>query len=153
VDTAIKDTTPLPATFYLRAFVLFSGPTAPVGRVAFLSLVEPNAPDYDSVELDINGGKYGAGDSLFVPSSWASSLTIPLGTWVCAEWQVTSGDAGTVRAWMAGSEVTALARTGRVPPPGIISVGLASAPPQPQGPYDAWIDDLLVSTQPIGCEK
>jgi hypothetical protein len=152
VDTAIKDNTiALPPTFYFRAFVFFPPPVAPSGTVEFLGLVQNNAK-YDGIDLDLRDGRLGTGTTLPAPAFFGSSLVFPIGEWVCVEWQVTWGDAGVVRTWVDAGEVAALHREPvPIPVPQIVAVGLGAFPAQAQGPFDAWIDDVLIARRPVGC--
>jgi hypothetical protein len=83
-----------------------------------------------------------------------STTAIPTGTWVCLEWELHRGVAGTTSAWLDGVAVPSLtanlqpsqaARAQRVE----IGMHLYGALPLPAA--DLWLDDLAIDGAHIGC--
>jgi hypothetical protein len=147
--TISNDVLPLPSTFFVRVFVYAASP-ATTGNENFVALVADDAPAYDSVDLILRNGVLGEDDTI---GTGLSASAFPLDRWVCVEWKVTSGSPGEMRTWIDGGEIAALHGTPNVPLPKTLVLGIGIFP-APVGPaHDLWADDLLVSTQQIGCEE
>jgi hypothetical protein len=92
----------------------------------------------------------------------ASKTIVPVGAWTCAEWRF-DGKNNEMRFWLNGAEVSSLAVAGKgdgcvsqpadytwiAPTWSRIDLGWESY--QLDEARTMWIDDVVISKQPIGC--
>jgi len=91
-----------------------------------------------------------------------SQTTMPVGGWACMEWQF-DGPNDRMRFWIDGEEITDLDvmgsgmgcigndLSGQWPAPTFEEIRLGWESYQNDAPREAWIDDVIVDDEPIGC--
>jgi hypothetical protein len=144
------------ATFWARAFYYFPSATS-MATATLLDATQASTPfndvslaiDHDALSIynAFNGGSYVA----------STTPLLPLDSWVCIEWEVYTGSPNQLHAWINGQPVPALdltQPTTAATPIGRFSVGLAIYPPNTSPiALDAWVDDVIFDSAPIGCAK
>jgi hypothetical protein len=156
--TETKTFTVVPADFYVRAFYYL--PSAPVNGVQLYSAVQNTSPYYGVQVLDSPGGFLAHGDSIS-GGAYHRSNTIqpPTNRWFCLEWHIHVGDAATglQQVWLDDNEVVDLKFVEPTSPPagfGTLSIGYEFFSPSVANPAsDAWVDEILIDTQRVGCVK
>ncbi len=144
-----------PAHFWMRFFVYAPSPFPPSNGGALLNLIQGSGAD-PGLQLFLSPGSanvslttYNTGND----QTWGSSTTSPLDQWVCFEVEV-DVPSETVNIAMNGLDLADVDRTGlTLPSADITKLGLGFFNPSTQGAYDAWFDDVIVDSQPIGCTK
>ncbi|MEO6953113.1 MAG: hypothetical protein ABI321_15035 [Polyangia bacterium] len=143
-----------------RAFVYAKDyPPGPSGA-RLLSVQQSDAP-FLWIQIDVNS----AGEILLShkPSSSAnayvleSQQALPRNDWVCLELRVKWGGAstGSIAVLMNDKPLTLLNDMGltlTAPPPDVAFFGVYY-PDAPTASYDLWIDELMIASVPIGCDK
>lgn len=91
-----------------------------------------------------------------------SQTTIPTGAWACMEWMF-DGPNDRMRFWIDGTEITDLDvmgsgmgcigndLSGQWPAPDFEEIRVGWESYQNDAPREAWIDDVIVDDEPIGC--
>jgi hypothetical protein len=156
-DIVETSTVPLP-DLYLRAFVWFPAGADPTS-VALFAIDQPASP-YKGVNLNITGSPPSFSSYNNIPATAVSfSATTPLlptNQWACLEWHIHVGTTGFAKAFVDGTEVTALSGTQNTEPSptlGAIGIGLISYPSNNVNARDVWFDDIIVDANPIGCSQ
>lgn len=152
IDTAwVYASATIPTTLYHRVFVhLPSAPTIGDNEPSFLSLFE----DRGGVELGFRSGRLAM--IVFDPAqatAKVASTPFPTDTWVCVEWQTTSGQGAHQAVWVDGRAIDELAGPVVLLRPNVIKVGLNFNKLSAQPSFDVWFDDLIVDVERIGCER
>ena len=144
------------ATFWARAFYYL--PSATSMATATLLDATQKATPYNDVALAIDHDALSIYNG-FNGGSYVASTTplLPLDSWVCIEWEVYTGTPNQLHAWVNGQPVPALDLTQPTTAAqaiGRFSLGLAMYPPNTSPiALDAWIDDVIFDSAPIGCSK
>jgi hypothetical protein len=143
--------------FYMRAFVWFPAGADPTA-VALFAADQAVSP-YHGINLNVTGSPSTLATYNNIPASpvsvTASSPALPTSRWTCLEWHIRIGAGGFAKAYIDGTEVTALSssqNTQASPPLGSIALGLL-APAQAANARDVWLDDIIVDGNPIGCDR
>lgn len=152
IDTAwVYTSASLPTTLHHRVFVhLPSTPAIGENEPSFLSLYE----DRGGVELGFRSGSLAM--VVFDPAqstAKVASTPFPTDTWVCVEWETTSGQSAREAVWIDGREVEELSGAVVLQRPNVLKVGLNFNRLSPQPSFDVWFDDLVVDVERIGCDR
>jgi hypothetical protein len=148
-----------PPSFYVRAFWYFS--TITQDRVTLYGAANSQMA---GVSLDLSQmGRVGSNDTFTGGACQPDPLCfidsapkISEGRWVCLEWGVSStSDGKQVRSqiWVDGSEVTDGEQTGPFERVSAFSIGVAFAPNPTAQTIDAWVDDVALASERIGCAR
>lgn len=140
----------------LRAFVFF--PEKPPTNTRLLSIQHQSAP-FNGVQFDMLSDAR-ARLTHFPATAESIRLTsgafaVPIARWACLELQLTIGDPGLVSLFIDGEIVSdAIDRSSTldVRPFDLAMGGLYLSNGTPQ-PFSMWIDELVVASEPIGCER
>jgi hypothetical protein len=91
-----------------------------------------------------------------------SATVVPLGQWVCIEWQVApvaqadAGASGITKVFVDGTELVDQRMSGIFVGPGPLELavfGLDSVVSSPVSAPEMWIDEIAMDDKPIGCNK
>jgi hypothetical protein len=151
----IKETATFPATeVYARAYVYV--PSAFTNDPAAIVGASQTSGTGSGISLQLEQGGFSLYDDLRAPAqSTGNAGTMPKNTWVCVQWGVKVATAGSSRVWVGGVEQPAPALTAdttSTPPLGQLTVGLMTSAFLGNVPArDVWIDEIAVSTKPLGC--
>jgi hypothetical protein len=145
---------PLPA-LYLRMFLYLPAP-GPPDNVRFAAALQRFTP-YDGIGLWYDHGFIGYSGIDTSLKEHISATRLPLDRWVCVEWLIGAGAAGTSQVWVDGVDVADLHVSGPTQPAaaplGRTSFGAALfGVPMDLPTYDLWMDELLVDSRRIGCD-
>lgn len=151
-----SQTLAVPVTdLYVRAFLYL--PSTFPNAAQFLSAVQTVTP-YRGVGFMMDkSGTAAANDSVMGGSYVASATPMPLGRWVCVQWQVhfAADSTGYMRVLLDGTEVTALKTlqpTLTSPPETEVSAGAVFFQPTVANPAnDVWLDEIMIGKTPILC--
>jgi hypothetical protein len=138
-----------PPLMSVRTFVYL--PDNPIS-FTLLGTTEKNAP-YHDLELIVDSGVISLWNGVI--GQFTTGKLVPLAQWLCVEWHIFS--AGEMRVFVDDVEMTQLhVFQGTVPasPLSKLSFGIdVYQPTASVNPYDVWVDDIIVDTKPIGCQK
>jgi hypothetical protein len=151
----------------IRETTTFSAGQPPFIAVRLFVWLPPVAPSFALVqasqvvspfldlELDIDNGVLSYWNGVI--GQYTTGVLQPSSQWLCVEWWITSSPGG-MRAFVDGAEVSKLNVAQSVTPSGapIASMGFGVdiyQPPQAVNPYDVWMDDIIVDTKAIGCNR
>jgi len=143
---------PAPSLFYLRMFVYLASLPAPSPSIdAYFALFF--TASLDGVSLGVKSGVAEAVTHFSLGRAQATS-TFPVDRWACLEWRVSTAPPGDVTASIDGAPVD-LHLADFVPDGSSFDLtatrfGVMTFPSS-DGTPEAWIDDLRIDTQPIGC--
>lgn len=144
-----------PAHFWLRFFVYAPSPFPPLNGAALLNLIQSSGANpglqlfLSPSSANVSMTTYNTGND----QTWGSSTTSPFDQWVCFEVEVDAQNR-IVNVAMNGTDLGDVDRTGlTLPSADITKLGLGFFNPNTQSAYDAWFDDIIVDSQPIGCAK
>lgn len=147
-------TGPTTGTIATRAFFFF--PTLPPYSGSRLIAVRQTTGSFLHISLNFDQSKLSLHSSI-TNSYRQSAVDLPTGRWVCFELVVTYGQAGTVRSYLDGQELSSLRldeTTLATPPASALFLGLAIEDPgTPTPAYDYWIDEVALDTTRIGCAR
>ncbi len=150
-----QDPTSLPrAEWYARFFVLLDPSSVPENGALFEARYSPT---YELLSL-----VYGSGGRLSLQRVQSPAFALyandplPLGRWVCIEIGVKQMPNAQVQVWVDDVEVPSLS-----PPGGITAApsydaalfGLAWYPQANHAAVDVWLDEAVVMTERIGCDR
>ncbi|HUS29574.1 MAG TPA: hypothetical protein VMZ53_13770 [Kofleriaceae bacterium] len=85
-----------------------------------------------------------------------SATPFPLDRWMCLQYEMPSNTTGTARMFVDGAELTdaALVKTTPQPPPTHVYLGLEwVGNPSSMPAADAWLDEIIVDTNPTTCAQ
>jgi hypothetical protein len=141
---------PFPVSAHVRMFVYFP----PVSQVDLaVAVAMQNANPYEGINLRLNPNRNLAVTNWHADPDLdyvASGPQMPLNEWVCLEWSFETG--GNVSVHQNGS-LLFTEPSGELAEARWFQIGslLKSPPPDDEG--EVWIDDLIVDTVSIGCER
>lgn len=158
LDTFVQlsETTSLPfadPTLYVRAWVRLG--VVPVNNMGLISTQQSGSTPQEVAMfvLPDSLGVY----SQFVDSSRHNNTVPPTNTWFCAIWRIVRATNGTGALYLTGdqppAQLTAVTTDG-TPPLRELAVGIqlsGSTNTFPQAAFDVWVDDLIVSPNPVTC--
>lgn len=136
---------------YVRAWVFLGPPTSNRANNQFLQMVRGDftALTIGNANATVQVSGSPTGQPPAAKSSTSKSFT--LGAWTCLEWLVSTGASGEIRVSLDGTDLPELHLTGFNLPGGFSYLTFEQGVEPGGGPYDVFIDDVVVSTQPIGC--
>jgi hypothetical protein len=148
-----------PAELYVRAFVL--APTLPPGdQLAWANLSQDASP-YAGISFILADDK---ANPFFYNSTSGSAVytrsaaTIPSGDWTCIEWRLDfatdalDGHLAAAYNDIVVPDLSTVQQTQSSPALHDINIGLfLPATGIAHLPFDFWIDEVIISTTPIGC--
>jgi hypothetical protein len=145
---------PLP-NLYLRAFVYLPSPGPPA--TVRLATVFQHDPPYVGVALWAANGFLGYSGLDSDVTKHVSATAIPLDRWACVEWAIFADPSGTSQVWLDSVDVADLHVNGATQPQASLGwtafgggvFGVAAALPS----YDFWIDEVLVDSRRLGCDR
>lgn len=150
----IDHTQTWPPHFWVRFFVYVPSPFPP-SNAALLNLIQQSGI-YPGIQLYLAGGTGNVSMTTFLTGNdhdWRSATTSPLDQWVCFEVE-TDVPNGTVHVSMNATHLADLDQMGiSLPSPNVTKLGLGFYNPNTQGPYEVWLDDVIVDSKAIGCAK
>jgi hypothetical protein len=140
---------------YLRWFAYVPS-TTPLISMQLAQIDEPTSP-FGGVVFGIDDTRnfYSSSYNITAGTNTTSASFMPLDQWVCFEWMVSSASGGgESRFWINGNELADLriAPISPSPPFGEYVLG-SDANGQSLAPFDLWLDEVIVDSQPIGCDK
>jgi hypothetical protein len=140
---------------YVRSFQYL--PVIPEGTLV-MAVGQSLAP-YNGVQLGINAGNLAINDSLVGTYHRSATATLTAGAWHCLELAVDlAAGSQSYAVSLDGAPIADLAfgeATSTSPPTDNVTPGLLQFTPSAAGQvaYDAWVDDVIVDSAPIGCTK
>ena len=143
-----------PAHFFVRHFLYAPSPLPSASGEQFLSIQENTSP-YPGVGLGLTGGALQRSNWNVSPVNVATAPTqFPQDAWVCIESDVTVSPNGPMDVSVNGQTISALHGDAPIPTLTILSIGAAFYPAASGQPaFDLWIDDIVIDTSPIGCDR
>jgi len=144
---------PITGTLYFRVWMYVA---SPLDSTAYLNQML-NASDVPGNGISM-GSRHGVvTNNDYTGGGYAESATaFPLDRWTCLQFQMPSGTQGTSRVFVDGTEVTdiALATPGTQPVPTHVYIGLEwVGNPSSMPAADAWVDEVIVDSQPTTCAQ
>jgi hypothetical protein len=137
---------------YFRVWMYIAGP---LPQMPFNQLINAANTAGEGISMGTKNGLVAAND--YTDVIYAESATaIPLDRWACLQLELPSNTTGTTRVFVDGAELTdaALPKTTPQPPPGHVYIGLEwVGTPSSLPAADAWLDEIIVDTQPTTCEQ
>lgn len=141
-------------TVYLRAWAYFASPY-PIPIFNQVLNVVNNMTT--GVSMGTRDGFARTNDYAFLQSRVSSTVMVPVDRWTCLQLQVPSNVEGATRVFVDGVEATdvALMTPGGSPQPAAdhIYVGVDWITTMAVPATDAWLDELIVDTQPTTCAQ
>jgi len=137
---------------YFRLWMYVASPIPPNPLNQMINAANQSG---QGISLGTRGGAVTNND--YTDILYAESATaFPLDRWACIELQMPSNVTGTTRAFLDGVELTDIALPKTTPQPapdhvylGLEWVGTVSSQPA----VDAWLDEIVIDTQPTTCAQ
>jgi hypothetical protein len=138
---------------FVRAFYYF--PVATYTPSVNLLSATQNVSPYAGTSVALTGGDFYTFNNIPPsPVTTTSGVAMPIGQWVCVEYQVHIGNPGTVRVWVDGGAIEALTAsqdTEASPRQSNVLFGLELGSGSAHPAFDAWVDHVVVAGRRIGC--
>jgi hypothetical protein len=128
---------------------------SPVSANPYNQLINAANQSGQGISMGTRGGLVTNND--YTDGGYAeSATTFPLDRWTCLQFQMPSNVSGTTRVFIDGTELTdvALTKATTQPPPDHVYLGLewvGTLSSQPA--VDAWMDEIVIDTQPTTCAQ
>jgi hypothetical protein len=137
---------------YFRVWMYIA---SPLTQNPFNQMINAADQNGQGISMGARNGVLAAND--YTDGSYAESATaVPLDRWACLQLEIPSNTTGTTRIFLDGIELTdaALPKSTAQPPPDHVYLGLewvGTLSSQPTA--DAWMDEIVIDTQPTTCAQ
>jgi hypothetical protein len=144
---------PVTGTVYFRVWMYVASPL--YSTAYFNQMINAADVPGNGISMGSRNGVFANND--YTSLNYAESATaFPLDRWTCLQFQMPSGTSGTSRVFVDGTELTdiALATAGTQPAPSHVYIGLEwVGTPATMPAADAWVDEVIVDSQPTTCAQ